>query len=144
ITVGPASPSIETTQKPATGTVGDTFKDSAKIAGLFGEHPGGSISWKLYANSKCEGAAIASDGPVSVTANGSYETPKGAAPSATGTYYWVASYTGDENNKPIASACADEPIAVNPKATVSVLPEKVVSGEATPHGPSVCVAKNAS
>src|SRR5205823_158500 len=44
ITVGPDSPSIETTQKPATGTVGDTFKDSAKIAGLFGEHPRGTIS----------------------------------------------------------------------------------------------------
>src|SRR5438874_9848908 len=55
VSIGPASPGIETTQKPSSGTVGETFKDAAKISGLFGEHPGGSVSWKLYDNSKCEG-----------------------------------------------------------------------------------------
>jgi hypothetical protein len=143
ITVGPASPAIATTQKPATGVVGDAFKDSAQVSGLYGEHPGGSVSWKLYDNANCEGTALASDGPVSVTGNGSYETPSGATPTATGTYYWVATYSGDSNNKAIASGCEEEPIAVNPKPVVIVLPEKVISGEAKPHGPSACTAKSA-
>src|SRR5439155_1399544 len=142
ITVGPASPAIETTQKPATGIVGDTFKDSAKLSGLFGAHAGGQISWALYDNANCEGKAIASDGPVSVDGDGSYETPSGAAPSATGTYYWVATYSGDSNNKGIASGCEAEPIAVNPKPVVIVLPEKVISGEAKPHGPAACTSKS--
>src|SRR5207249_1031362 len=90
--------------------------------------PGGSISWKLYDNSKCEGEALASDGPVSVTANGSYETTKSAAPSATGTYYWVASYSGDSNNKAIASGCADEPISVGPASPAIETTQKPSSG----------------
>src|SRR4029077_16056503 len=75
ITVGKASPEVTTSQEPLSGTVGGTFKDKATIAGLFGANPAGSVSWKLYDNSKCEGAPVASDGPVGVTGNGSYATP---------------------------------------------------------------------
>src|SRR2546430_1669231 len=39
----PAQPAIATTQDPASGTVGDTFKDKAKLSGLFGAHAGGSV-----------------------------------------------------------------------------------------------------
>src|SRR5207244_1398085 len=123
--------------------------DKATVSGLFGEHPGGSVSWKLYDNSKCEGEPVASDGPVAVTANGTYETGKGAVASAAGTYYWVASYSGDHENAAAVSGCADEPVEVaaphvEAKATpmVVVLPEKVISGEAQPHGPAACVAAN--
>src|SRR5438105_1260702 len=80
VTVGQATPSIETTQQPASAVVGSTFKDEATVAGLFGAKPGGSVSWKLYSNSKCEGAAVASDGPVAVGGNGEYTTPSGASP----------------------------------------------------------------
>jgi hypothetical protein len=31
---------------------------------------------------------------------------------AAGTYYWQASYTGDENNAPAVSDCASEPLVV--------------------------------
>src|SRR5437588_586754 len=41
-----AGPSIETTQDPDHGLVGLTYKDKATLAGIFGEHPGGSVSWK--------------------------------------------------------------------------------------------------
>src|SRR5439155_26487877 len=47
ITVGPASPAIETTQKPATGIVGDTFKDSAKLSGLRDTNPLESSNWAI-------------------------------------------------------------------------------------------------
>jgi hypothetical protein len=144
ITVGPASPAIVTSQEPAAGVVGATFKDKATLSGLFGATPGGSVSWKLYTNSKCEGQALASDGPVTVTANGDYKTPDGASPVQAGTYYWVATYTGDANNKEIASGCADEPITVGvpPQPAVAVLPAKFVSGGATAHGPVGCIARS--
>src|SRR2546427_1510961 len=112
VTVGKAAPSLRTTQDPASGTVGATFKDKATIAGLFGAKPGGQISWKLYDNKECksaEGGVVATDGPVAVSANGDYATPSGASPEA-GTYYWVASYSGDANNAPAASGCEDEPV----------------------------------
>ena len=131
--VAKATPSIATTQQPPSGTLGATFKDAATIGGLFGAKPGGSISWKLYSNSKCEGV-LASDGPVAVSANGAYGTPSGAAPKAAGTYYWVATYSGDANNNAVASACAAEPVVVNAPAQ---------PGTASAHGPSECVVSNA-
>jgi hypothetical protein len=134
--IAKATPSISTTQQPPSGTLGATFKDAATIAGLFGAKPGGSVSWKLYANSKCEGAGV-SDGPVAVTANGAYLTPSGAVPTAAGTYYWVATYSGDANNNAVSSACAAEPVVVNPP----VIP--VNPGTASAHGPSECVVTNA-
>src|SRR3989449_6874009 len=39
----------------------------------------------------------------------------GASPEA-GTYYWVASYSGDANNAPAASGCEDEPVTVGKSA----------------------------
>src|SRR5205807_1969550 len=118
VTVGKAAPSLRTTQDPASGTVGATFKDKATIAGLFGAKPGGHISWKLYDNKECksaEGDVLATDGPAAVNVDGDYATPSGASPEA-GTYYWVASYSGDANNAPAASGCEDEPVTVGKAA----------------------------
>src|SRR5207249_1199358 len=119
---GTASPSIETVQDPASGTVGATFKDTAKLSGLFGAHAGGTVSFKLFNNKTCdatEGGLIASDGPVSVDGNGEYATPHGASPTQAGTYYWVATYSGEANNKEAVSGCADEPVKIGP-ATPSI------------------------
>src|SRR5439155_1184677 len=113
--IGQASPSIETTQNPASGTVGDTFKDKATLAGAFGEHVGGTIYFKLYDNKSCspaEGGLIASDGPVAVSANGSYETPHGASPTASGSYYWVATYSGVPSFPTRRSSDLDEPVGI--------------------------------
>src|SRR5206468_2125876 len=63
VVVGPAAPRIATTQLPGSGVVVATFKDRASLAGLFGAHASGSVSWKLFANKACEGDPVASDGP---------------------------------------------------------------------------------
>src|SRR5262249_13308278 len=96
---GPRSPPPTTPPPAPAGPVGQTFKDKATLAGLFGQPAGGTVTWKLYDNAKCEGQPLASDGPVSVSADGTYETPTGTAISSAGSYYWVASYSGDHNNK---------------------------------------------
>ena len=158
VTIAPAAPGIKTTQLPDHGTVGDTFKDSATLSGLFGAHPGGEVSWKLYANAKCEGTPVASDGPVPVSHNGEYSTPTGASPTQAATYYWVATYSGDQNNTEATSGCGDEPVTIAPVPTptptppaapapapaakVSVLAAKQPSGQALAQGPQACVARS--
>ena len=47
-----------------------------------------------------------------VNGNGPYSTPTGFVPTATGTYQWVASYSGDTNNNPVASTAGSEPVTV--------------------------------
>src|SRR5439155_7840583 len=104
-------------QEPASAVVGATVKDKATLSGLFGAHPAGKVSWKLYDNENCSaanGGVVAEDGPVDVTGNGDYSTPSGASPTLAGTYYWVASYSGDQNNKAISSGCEDEPVVIGP------------------------------
>src|SRR5438128_2451159 len=135
VVIGQASPAITTTQDPAAGTVGETFKDEAKLSGLFGAHPTGTISWKLYSNKSCdasEGGLVASDGPVSVSGDGEYATPQGASPTQAGTYYWVAAYSGDSNNKEAKSGCADEPVVIgqaSPAITTTQDPAAGTVGE---------------
>src|SRR5439155_557745 len=93
-----ASPTIETTQSPAAGTVGATFKDKATLSALSGEHVASTISFKLYDNktsSASNHTLPLPDALPTLSANGSYETPHGASPTAAGTYYWVATYSGD-------------------------------------------------
>src|SRR5262249_34530667 len=123
-----ASPGIVTTQQPASDVVGSTFKDKATLSGLFGAKAGGSVSWKLFGNSKCEGASVATDGPVSVSGDGEYTTPSGASPTPAGTYYWVASYTGDANNEGATSGCAAEPIKAESASPEVVTTQEPASG----------------
>ncbi len=48
---------------------------------------------------------------VSVNGNGTY--PSGPyTPTGAGTYQFVASYSGDTNNNPVASKCGTEPVAI--------------------------------
>src|SRR5206468_8475221 len=85
----------------------------------------------LIANKACEGDPVASDGPVSVSGDGDYETPAGAAPAAAGTYYWVASYGGDENSVGVLSGTADQTVAVRlaaPRIATTQLPGSGVVG----------------
>src|SRR2546427_6793353 len=58
------------------------------------------------------GGVLATEGTVSVDGDCEYSTPQGASPTQAGTYYWVASYSGDANNKEATSGCADEPVLI--------------------------------
>src|SRR5437667_6775655 len=58
---------------------------------------------------------VASHGPLSFPTRRASALPSGASPEA-GTYYWVASYSGDANNAPAASGCEDEPVTVGKAA----------------------------
>src|SRR5437667_3449 len=117
VKIGPATPSIETVQDPASGTVGETFKDTAKLSGLFGAHAGGTVSFKLFNNKTCdasEGGLIASDGPVAVDGNGEYATPQDRTSTHLNSNHITTSYAGYCINKEAVSGCADEPVKIGP------------------------------
>jgi uncharacterized repeat protein (TIGR01451 family) len=110
--ISPASPSVATTQDPASGSSGDTYRDQAALSG--GSAPTGTITFDLYDNPNCSGQALYEEKVSVDSGNGTYETANGVQLNNAGTYYWVATYGGDSNNKSAVSGCADEPVTVKP------------------------------
>src|SRR5436853_165228 len=92
----PSCPTNETTQAPASGLVGGVFKDNATISRLLATSTLFPYTTLFRSNKECKNTPLAEDS-IAVTANATYETPKGATLSSVGTYYWVASYSGDQD-----------------------------------------------
>src|SRR2546428_319167 len=84
---------------------------------MFRANAGRHVSLKHCNNKSCDassGGLIARadrDGGADV---GYSAPPHGASPTQAGTYYWVATYSGDPNNKEAVSGCADEPVKIGP------------------------------
>src|SRR5205807_8698245 len=90
---------------------GVRLNDTATLSGGF--TPRGTIVFTLFAPN----GAVAYTDTVSVSGNGAYDTsigsnPGGFLPSVTGTYNWIAVYSGDPNNHAASSRFGDEPVAV--------------------------------
>jgi len=110
VSVGKASPSISTTPS---GNVdaGAAVLDAATLAG--GDQPTGTVAFVLYGadDPTCKGRPAAvrtgslSDGSAS---------SGGVQATQAGTYHWVATYSGDNNNAGARSSCADERVTVTP------------------------------
>ena len=118
VAIGKATPAISTSPS-ADGPVGTTVIDTATLSG--GSSPGGTIEFKLYgpsAAADCSGTPL-DDETVTISGDGSYTTPTGATPSQAGTYWWIASYSGDANDNPAATNCGDEQVAIG-KATPAI------------------------
>jgi uncharacterized repeat protein (TIGR01451 family) len=112
--ISKATPSIETTQDPASGSVGDTYKDKATLSG--GGSPTGKIKFDLYDNNSCSGTPVFEETANVTNGNATYETPNGVVLNTAGNYYWVATYGGDSNNVSVQSGCGDEQVVVNAPA----------------------------
>ena len=130
VVIGTQTPPIVTTaQNTTSGTVGlpITVGDKATVTGNDGVVPTGNgtttgVTFTLYA-ADCSTVAIATSGLQALTSNGT--TPSSASatystswtPPAVGSYYWVATYTGDSNYTANTSACPDsaELVTVTPQ-----------------------------
>ena len=106
---------LDTTPIPATVTLGTTpvtLNDSADLEG--GLDPTGTITFTLF-----QGATLLNTEEVTVNGDGIYTTPTGftlpSTGTATGTYQWNATYSGDGTNSPLSDV--DNP---NEQVTVSV------------------------
>jgi uncharacterized repeat protein (TIGR01451 family) len=102
--VGLNQPTISTN---ASGSVlvGGDIHDTATLADGF--NPTGTITFRLYGpnDATCSKGAIFTDAQT-VNGNGDY-TSKDFTTSQAGTYFWVATYSGDSNNAAAAGACGD-------------------------------------
>jgi hypothetical protein len=119
--LAPTKTSTSQTAGPAGGTsltipVGTAVTDKATISGALAGTSTGSVTYTLYKNSTCTIAAASSAGTV---VNGVAGSSVPVAP-AVGTYYWVASYSGDGANAASASTCGSEILKVAKKASLGL------------------------
>ena len=124
-TVVPATPSITTSQQPATAAVGSSIADQATVTG---DNPTGTATFNLYNNPNGTGTPLFTDTENLV---GGVATSAGFTSTATGTVYWVATYNGDSNNNTVTSGLAGEPVTVTPAAVARLAvsaPASVTAG----------------
>ncbi len=109
VVLTPSTPTINTTQQPATATVGASIADMATVSGGF--NPTGTVTFNLYDNPNGTGTPLFTD---SETLVGGAATSKGYTATTTGTDYWVATYNGDTNNATVTSGTTLEPVVLTP------------------------------
>jgi uncharacterized repeat protein (TIGR03803 family) len=113
ITINPAVTTIATKASPTTETVGSApLMDSATLSGAL--NPTGSITFTLIDPT----STVVDTETVAVSGNGTYSTPTGVVPTTSGTYNWVATYSGDSNNAGVTSS--REPVSVLPLPNLDV------------------------
>jgi hypothetical protein len=115
-----AAPAIATTASAGV-QAGGTISDSAVLSG--GRAPTGTITFNLYAAGDTTCSTSLATGTATVTGNGTYASPV-VTENTAGSYQWVASYSGDANNKAIADACGQpaEQVVVTPPPTPTPTP----------------------
>jgi hypothetical protein len=123
--------------KPGTGGLGDgSINPTAQAAA------GGTITFSLYGPSATPSCltAIATRG-VNVSGNGNYNASSGTGtgsliPSSVGTYYWIATYSGDSPNTsgPVSTACGDAGEVSVVNNTTSVTTPESSSGTSIANG----------
>jgi uncharacterized repeat protein (TIGR01451 family) len=92
-----------TAQSPV--TLGQSISDVAHLTGsTLGA--GGTITFHLFSDAACANEVNTGLNSVAVNGDGNYNSGS-FTPAAPGTYYWIASYSGDANNGPATGACGD-------------------------------------
>src|SRR5436190_9982838 len=113
LVVSPNAPSITTLLSQSTGNVGDTVHDSATINGATSD-AGGTISYAVYSDDQCS-VLVADLTPANNTVvNGVAPDSKDHTFNSAGTFYFQATYSGDNNNTgPVSSECTSEQLVIN-------------------------------
>ncbi len=131
VVITQASPEITTNASPG-GPVGTQVTDTATVTG--GLSPTGTVDFVLYDNATCSGAPVFTslNRPISERS----ATSSSFTPTSAGTYYWVASYSGDANNIPTAAPCGapNESVVINkasPEITTNASPGGPVGTQVT-------------
>ena len=111
-----ATPTISTVASPNTTHLGATVSDTATLSG--GSNPTGTVTFQLFGpnDSTCGGMPVFTS---TKTLSGGSATSDPFVPTTPGTYRWIASYSGDANNDPVAGMCndANESVVVLPAGT---------------------------
>jgi hypothetical protein len=129
------NPGITTILEATTGYVGDSIHDSATLSNATAT-AGGTVTYTVYSDSSCQ-TVYASGGTKNVT-NGVVPDSDEVQLNAAGSYYWIASYSGDGNNAAVDSICGDEVVVISKHSpsgatTQSLIPNDTLtlSGDVT-------------
>jgi hypothetical protein len=108
-----------TTNATASVTVGDPISDTATLSGVTA-NAGGTITFHLFSDATCTTEVNTGLTPVTVSGPNDYNSGDYTT-TAVGTFYWIASYSGDGSNSPATTECGDanESSVVN-KASSSI------------------------
>lgn len=107
-TVLRAQPTISTVASTPILLGGGTLVDTATVAGRVSPVAGATVTFDLYGpdDATCAGTPIFTSTVDQPVVDGAVMSQP-YTPTAPGTYRWIASYSGDANNDPIAGACND-------------------------------------
>jgi sugar lactone lactonase YvrE len=100
-----STPQISTSVSASAITVGGSVTDTATVSG--GLSPGGSVSWNVYAASDTNCQSPLNPSPLTAALSGATATSPAYTPATTGTYQFVATYSGDQNNQSVSTKCGD-------------------------------------
>lgn len=130
-TVVKAETGLSESQPVATGTVAVPISASLSASLSGGVGATGTVTFSVFGPqasppASCS-APTATVGTATVQANGTAAAAATFTPSAPGTYWWYASYSGDSDNYPSASACG----AQMAQTIVSPQPVKTTTSPST-------------
>jgi hypothetical protein len=109
--------------------VGKAATDQATIAGTNAASASGTVTYTVYSDAACT-KPVAPGTAQAITTPGKPPASAPTALSTPGTYYWLASYSGDGLNSPSASACGSEiETVVAPPAGTATLSGKTKPGK---------------
>ena len=128
LTVVKTSPTISTILSQSTGFPGDTVNDTSSLSGL-APNAGGTVAYTVYSDSSCQ-TQVADGGTFQLNADGSVPDSNGVPFASTGTFYWQAVYSGDDNNQTATSACTDETLLIKPLGTIEIV-KNTLGGDGT-------------
>jgi hypothetical protein len=114
----PAVPSLTTQASPSV-VVGGSISDTATLSG---NSPTGTLIFTAYSNGTCTGTPVFTSSPIVVNGNGAYGSGSFVA-NAAGTYNFIVSYDGDDNNGGVATSC----LAPNESVVVTKAPATLSS-----------------
>jgi hypothetical protein len=112
-------PTSVVTAASAGGAPGVALHDTAKVTGAF--LPTGTVTFSLYgpSNTTCTASPIFAS-TVALSSTGTATSASFSGTTATGTYNWVASYSGDASSAPSKSKCGAEPVSVTASAVKGI------------------------
>ena len=109
VVVTKANPTIETVASDDIVLGVGLLSDTATVSGLVNPQAGATIDFRLYGpdDTTCSNTPIFTSLGVTYPAAGGTVSSAPFLPEVSGTYRWVASYSGDAYNNPVAGACND-------------------------------------
>lgn len=119
--------------------------NTARVNGGGPSGPTGSVTFRLFGpgNQFCTGSPVFTS-TKTVAGSASY-TSDAFRPTASGTYQWLVTYSGDANNNATGTTCTDPANALEVASTTAASGTgstggSSASGAATPSGPSLTVS----